>query len=128
VPEAPGQEERRGRQGAISVARLREEFERRYGPLGSGAPSLVIGGVTCELDDVLRRLGFDFEGIRLIDAPAVGAGRYAIRFFDGDDRCIVCLEFDADLHLLEEHRVHIAEWLGDAYFQTEWRVNCPMDL
>ncbi len=110
------------------MANLREEFERRYGPLWSGASSLSIAGVTYGLDDVLHRIGFGFEGIKIIDAPAVAAGRHAIRFFDGEVRCIVCLEIAEDLTLLEEHRVHIAEWLGDAYFETEWQVNCPMDF
>jgi hypothetical protein len=127
VSEAPDQEEGLRRQG-IGVANLREEFERRYGPLGSGTSSLVIGGVAYELAEVMHRLGFGFEGLKIIDAPPVEAGRYAIRFFDGEERRIVCLEFGADLNYLEEHGVHIAEWLGDAYFETEFQVNCPMDF
>jgi hypothetical protein len=107
---------------------LREEFERRYGPLWTGASSLSIEGVSYEIDVVMRRMGFGFDGLKVIDAPGVEAGRHAIRFFDGEDRSIVCLEFGADLVLLEEHRVHIHEWLGDAYFETEWQVNCPMDF
>ena len=107
---------------------LREEFELRYGPLWSGASSLSIGGVTHELGDVMQRLGFGFEGLKIVDAPRVEAGRYAIRFFDGESRQIVCIEFDADLKLLDERRVHIAEWMGDDYFKTEWQVNCPMDF
>jgi hypothetical protein len=110
------------------VANLRREFERRYGPLWSGASCLSIGGVTCELGEVMHRIGFGFEGIKIIDAPAVEAGRYAIRFFDGEVRCIVCLELGPDLSIIEEHRVHIAEWLGEAYFETEWPVHCPMDF
>jgi hypothetical protein len=128
VSEAPDQERRSGRQEKIGVANLREEFERRYGPLWSGASSLSIGGVTHELEDVLHRMGFGFDGLRIIDAPPVAADRYAIRFFDSEERRIVCLEFGADFNLLEEHRVHIAEWMGDAYFETEWQVNCPMDF
>jgi hypothetical protein len=127
VSEAPDQEEGLRRQG-IGVANLREEFERRYGQLGSGASSLSIAGVRYELHEVIHRTGFGFEGIKIIDAPPAEAGRYAIRFFDSEVRCIVCLEFGADLILVEEHRVHIAEWLGDAYFETEWQVNCPMDF
>jgi hypothetical protein len=110
------------------VANPREEFERRYGPIWSGASSLSLGGVAWELTDVMHRLGFGFEGLKIIDAPRVEAGRFAVRFFDGEERRIVCLEIDADFNLLEEHRVHIAEWLGDAYFETEWQVNCPMDF
>jgi hypothetical protein len=110
------------------VAGLREEFERRYGPLWTGALSLSIGGVTYELVDVMQRIGFGFEGLKIIDAPPVEAGRYAIRFFDSEARSIVCLELGTDLMILEEHRVHIHEWLGEAYFETEWQVNCPMDV
>ena len=118
MSEAPDQEESLRRQGT-GVASPREEFERQYGQLWSGASALAIEGVTYELEEVMHRIGFGFEGLRLIDAPRVEAGRYAIRFFDGEERRIVCLEFGADLNLLEEHRVHIAEWLGDAYFETE---------
>jgi hypothetical protein len=81
-----------------------------------------------ELEEVMQRIGFGFEGLKLVDAPPAGAGRFAIRFFDGESRQIVALEFDANLTVLEEHRVHIAEWLGDDYFKTEWQVNCPMDF
>jgi len=126
MPQASGPEGRH-RKG-INVASPREEFDGRYGPLWSGTSSLQIGGVDCDLEDILQRLGFGFEGLKIIDAPAVEAGRFAIRFFDGESRQIVCLEFDADLRLLDERRVHIAEWLGDEYFKTEWRVNCPMDF
>jgi hypothetical protein len=110
------------------VPSLREEFDGRYGPLWSGASSLQIGGVDCDLEEILRRLGFGYEGLKIIDAPRVEAGRFAIRFLDGETRQIVCLEFDADLRLLDERRVHIAEWLGDEYFRTEFQVHCPMDF
>lgn len=104
------------------MANPREEFEGRYGPLWTGASSLSIGGVVHQLQDVLSRAGFGFEGIRLIDAPRTEAGRWAIRYFDGEDRQVVCLEFDVELNVVEEHRVHIAEWLGDGYFETEWQA------
>ena len=110
------------------MASPREEFERRYGQLWSGASSLSIGGITYELAEVMHRIGFGFDGLKIIDAPTVEVGRWAIRFFDGEARQIVSLEVDANLALVEEHRVHIAEWLGDAYFETEWQVNCPMDF
>ncbi len=107
---------------------LRTAFESRYGQLGSGASQVYIGGAALDLAGVMRRLGLDFDGNRVIDAPAVAAGRHAIRYFDGEDRRIVCLEFGPDFGFLEERRVHIAEWLGDRYFETEWEVRCPMDL
>ena len=111
------------------MAELRTAFESRYGQLGSGVSQVTVGTETLALADVMRRLGLDFDGNRVIDAPRVADGRHAIRYFDGEDRRIVCLEFGGDFAALEEHRVHIAEWLGDdEYFQTVWEVNCPMDL
>ncbi len=110
------------------MAELRAAFESRYGRLGSGGSQALIGGETLALADLMRRLGLDFDGNHVIDAPEAAAGRHAIRYFDGEDRRIVCLEFAEDFSMLEEHRVHIAEWLGDAYFQTVWEVHCPIDL
>ena len=110
------------------MAELRAAFESRYGRLGSGDSHAHVGGETLALADLMRRLGLDFDGNHVIDAPEAAAGRHAIRYFDGEDRRIVCLEFADDFSMLEEHRVHIAEWLGDAYFQTVWEVHCPIDL
>ncbi len=110
------------------MAELRSVFETRYGPLGTGASQVRVGEATLELTEVMHRLGLDFDGNRVIDAPDVGPGRYAVRYFDGEERRIVCYEFAADLSFIEEHRVHIAEWLGDAYWQTTWEVNCPIEL
>ncbi len=110
------------------MAGQRAAFEVRYGGLGTGSSQVRIGGESLELERVLHRLGLAFQGNRVIDAPELGDGRYAIRYFDGEDRRIVCYEFAADFSYLAEHRVHIAEWLGDEYFNTEWNVNCAMDL
>ena len=44
--------------------------------------------------------------------------RYAFRFYDGDDRRVVVLVLDAEGEILEEHRAHVAEWLGDMYHET----------
>jgi len=43
---------------------------------------------------------------------------FAFRFYDGDDRRIVVLVCDADGGILEEHRAHIAEWLGELYYES----------
>jgi hypothetical protein len=114
VPEASHREGQ-----GVKVATRREEFERRYGTLFSGARSLVIEGAPWSLDDAMRRAGFGFEGVKAIDAPRTEDGRYAVRFYDGEERRIVCLELDASFNYLEEHRVHIAEWLGEDYFTNE---------
>ncbi len=110
------------------MADLRSAFETRYGRLGSGASQVCVAGASLDLIEVMHRLGLDFDGNRVIDAPDVGPGRYAVRYFDGEERRIVCYEFAANLSFVEEHRVHIAEWLGDAYWQTTWEVNCPINL
>ncbi len=86
-----------------------------------------VGEAVLELDEVMHRLGLDFDGNRVIDAPPVGSN-HAVRYFDGEERRIVCMEFSDDFRYVEERRVHIAEWLGDEYFETVWEVNCPMDL
>jgi len=109
------------------LAQLRAAFESRYGRLGSGGSCVRVGEAVLELDEVLHRLGLDFEGNRVIDAPPID-GRYAVRYFDGEERRIVCMEFADDFRYVEEHRVHIAEWLGNEYFESQWDVNCPIDL
>ena len=110
------------------MADLRSAFETRYGRLGTGASQVCVGGAMLELIEVMHRLGLDFDGNRVIDAPDVGPGRCAVRYFDGEERRVVCHEFAPDLSFIEEHRVHVAEWLGDAYWQTTWDVSCPIDL
>jgi len=110
------------------VTVLRAAFESRYGRLGTGGSCVQVGASRLELDEVMHRLGLDFDGNRVIDAPAMPAGHHAVRYFDGEDRRIVCMEFADDFRYVEERRVHIAEWLGDAYFETEWEVHCPVDL
>lgn len=110
------------------MAEQRAAFEARFGRLGTGAPRLCVGAENLELVDVMQRLGLGFQGNHAIDAPELRDGRHAIRYFDGEDRRIVCYEFAADFSYLGEHRVHVAEWLGDEYFNTAWDVGCAMDL
>lgn len=110
------------------MAEQRAAFEARFGKLGSGASRLHIGPESLELEAVMQRLGLGFQGNHVIDAPELGDGRHAIRYFDGEDRRVVCYEFTSDFKYLGEHRVHVAEWLGDEYFNTSWDVSCAMDL
>jgi len=110
------------------MAEQRAAFEASFGRLGTGASQVRIGPKSIALEEVMHRLGLGFQGNRVIDAPELGEGHHAIRYFDGEDRRIVCYEFADDFSYLAEHRVHIAEWLGDEYFNTEWDVSCAMDF
>src|SRR5262249_61065715 len=101
----------------MSKLRGRALIESRYGPLGSGGRSLSIGGVDYVLAELMSQMGLNFDDSRAIDALVLSKGRYAVRYYDGQDQRVVAQEFDADFHLLDETRAHIAEWLGEeTYF------------
>ena len=53
-----------------------------------------------------------------IDLLEMPGGTFAFRYYDGDDRRVVVLVCDADGGILEEFRAHIAEWLGDLYYES----------
>jgi hypothetical protein len=65
------------------------------------------------LPEVMERLGLAVEGCRSIDARALGAGRFVIRFLDFEEQRIVAYEFDGRFRFLAETRVHVAEWVGE---------------
>jgi len=111
--------------------RGRALIESRYGPLGSGAQTMLIAGTEYDMSALLVRMGLNFEDARGIDMLEVSPGRYVVRYYDGEDQRIVAHEFDSDLRFLGETRAHIAEWIGeDGYF--EWwrhtRLGCPSNL
>lgn len=100
-----------------SLSRGRALIESRFGPLGSGQQTLSIGGEALGIDDLLHRLGLDFDDAKPIDLVTVTADRFAIRYYDGQDQRVVAHEFDGRLQFVEETRAHVAEWIGeDAYF------------
>ena len=106
-------------------------MESRYGPLFDGRQSLTVAGTDYDVAALMFRMGLNFEDSRAIDAVEVDCGRYAVRYYDGEDQRVVAHEFDADFRFLGETRAHIAEWVGeDGYF--EWfrhlQVRCPADL
>lgn len=105
-------------------ARIR--MEEQYGPLGAGASELTIKGRVYDLYELLKALGEDFDDIRPIDAKELESGaRFALRVFDLEERMVVVYEFDADFLYLRENRVHIAEWMGDDYYEFNWGIWCP---
>ncbi len=104
----------------------RIQMEGRYGPLGTGASELSIRGRRYDLYELLQALGEDFDDIRPIDAKALESeDRFALRVFDLEERMVVVYEFDANFCYLKEDRVHVAEWMGDDYYEFTWGIWCP---
>ena len=107
----------------------REWVEMTFGPLGSGAQEISLEGETLAGPEVLKRLGVWAEGIDAIDLVTVEEGRrWAVRFFDGEDRRVVVLQFSRDFAILSETRVHIKEWMGTDYFEFDWPAGCPWPI
>ncbi len=92
-------------------------MESRYGPLGSGAQRLSIGGTEYRLEELLAKMGLRFDDCRGIDLLTLSAEHFVVRYYDGQDQRVVAQEFDAGLRLLGETRAHVAEWVGEeAYY------------
>lgn len=98
--------------------RDKELIESRFGPLWSGKSEIVYGGRTRTLMEVKRMFDLAVADVVAIDLVDLPDGNCAFRFYDGDDRCVVVFVFDGEGEIREEHRVHIAEWLGDIYHDT----------
>lgn len=96
----------------------KELIETRFGPLWSGKTEITFCGSVRTLRDVKRSLDLEGSDAVEIDLQELPGERYAFRFYDGDDRRVVVFVLDADGEILEEHRAHIAEWLGDMYHET----------
>lgn len=111
--------------------RGRALIESRYGPLWSGGQAVTVNGVEYDLETLLFHMGLNFEDSRGIDVKEVSAGRYVVRYYDGEDQRVVAHEFDDNFRFLGEIRAHIAEWIGeDNYFEAfrQLRIRCPADL
>jgi hypothetical protein len=107
----------------------RKRMEERFGAIGSGLSELTIRGTRYDLYQLLRGVGMDHADIRPIDAHRVdGVDRFAIRYFDLEERVIVAYEFDADFGYRGEHRVHIDEWMGEDYYNFPWAIFCPESI
>ena len=96
----------------------KERIETRFGPLWSGKTEVAFRGGVRTLRDVKRALDLAGEDVMSIDLHELPGGTFAFRFYDGDDRRIVALVCDAEGGILEELRAHIAEWLGELYYET----------
>lgn len=94
----------------------RELIERRYGPLGCGARAVTIHAVAYSIDDLLVRMGVNFDDSRAIDVMPFGDDRYVFRYYDGQDQRVVAVEFDDQLRTIAEIRAYFPESTGD----DEW--------
>ena len=104
----------------------RKRMEERFGEIGVGLTELTIQGKRYDLYELLRVMALDHADIRPIDAHYVdGVTRFAIRYFDLEDRCIVAYEFDPEFRYQGELRAHIDEWMGKDYYDFPWAIFCP---
>lgn len=94
-------------------------IEARYGPLGAGAQKLSIRGTEYDVGALMAQIGLEFDDAKPIDALDL-SDHYLVRYLDAQDQRIVAVEFDADFHCLGETRAHIAEWVGDQAYFTEY--------
>ncbi len=92
-------------------------MESRFGALGCGQQSLLLRGTPVAIGELLERMGLLFDDAKPVDVQTLAPGHHVVRYFDAQDQRMVAQEFDDDLRLLGEMRAHIAEWIGeDAYF------------
>jgi hypothetical protein len=98
--------------------RDKEYIEERFGPLWSGTDEVSLGGRIRTISEVKQAFDLDAEGVVSIDLVGLPDGTCAFRYYDGEERRIVVFVFDAEWSILEEHRAHIGDWLGDLYHQT----------
>lgn len=103
----------------------RKSMEERFGELGSGLMELTIRGKRYDLYQLLKAVGMDHADIRPIDAHCLGSDRFAIRYFDVEERYVVAYEFGPDFEYLGEQAAHIDEWMGEEYYNFPWAIYCP---
>ncbi len=100
------------------ASREKDLIESEFGPLWSGAASVSVGDKIFTAVELKRALDLWASDVIGIDLAVLPNDRFAFRFYDGDDRCIVVFVLDAQLNILRELRAHIAEWLEDEYYES----------
>lgn len=106
----------------------KELIDERFGPLWSGPESISIGDRIFTLNEIKRAFDLDTGDAIGIDLRELPDGKFAFRFYDGDDRRIVVFVFDRTLDILEEHRAHLAEWLGNEYHESGMLAFDPEEM
>jgi hypothetical protein len=103
----------------------RRTIEERYGPIGTGAKILFLKGIPLGLKTISRKLMLQYDDLIPIDAGTLSDGRHWIRYYEGEQRKVVVIEFDEEYRFLGENGADIMDWIGDEYFKIHWRVFCP---
>ncbi len=93
-------------------------IEKEFGQLWTGVESITVGDRIFTITELKRAFDLWADDIVGIDLHALPEERFAFRFYDGDDRCVVVFVFDAQLNIEREFRAHIAEWLQDEYYSS----------
>ena len=96
----------------------KETIETRFGPLWSGGKEISLGGRIRTISEVKRAFDLVADDVVAIDLVGLPGETCAFRYYDGEDRRVVVFVFDAEGEILEEHRAHIGDWLGDLYHET----------
>jgi len=96
----------------------KERIETRFGPLWSGKAEIAFRGGVRTIREVRRALDLAGDDVLAIDLHELPGGTFAFRYYDGDDRRIVTLVCYAEGGILGALRAHIAEWLGDLYYES----------
>src|SRR4030066_1511732 len=103
----------------------RRTIEERYGPIGTGNKVLFLQGVPMSLRKVSRKLMLEYEDLIPIDGGVLPDRRYWIRFYEGEQRKVVVIEFNGEFDIVGENGADIMDWLGDDYFRVHWGGFCP---
>ncbi len=103
----------------------RRAIEERYGPIGTGAKLLFLQGVPMGLKKISRKLALPYEDLVPIDAGTLPSGAHWIRYYEGEQRKVIVLEFDGEFNFVGETGADLMDWIGDEYFKIRWRIFCP---
>ncbi len=106
----------------------KELIEKKYGRLWSGSKTVIFGGKHVGIKDALKAIDLLAGDIVPIDLVKLGKSRFALRYYDDIDRCVVALEMDTGFRILQEHRAHIGEWLEDTYHDLDKKSISPDEL
>jgi len=113
----------------VGLPQDRAVMEERFGFLGTGQQAVMIRNRVYLLHEILEKIGLAYEDVKPIDAFDMGDGRFAIRYFDFEERLIVVYEFEDNFKYLQHIKSHIAEWMGEEeYWNFGWGVWCPWTL